>query len=95
MAENEQIISIDRQDSLRKELEAKLSAEIAKLDGKIENRITNQIFFGVLGILAVIIVSVLTYAVSQINITSGKMEELGKHIAVIETKIEVRETSKR
>ena len=76
MAENEQFGGT--LDSVRREL-----------DSKIENKVSHNSFYSVLGILVVIAGSVLAYMASQVGDLNDKNEDLAHRVTVLETKFGV------
>lgn len=101
MVDNQQIESHnDRLDSFRRDFDGKLD----KLDTKIENKVSNHVFYWVAGILITIVLAIFSITFLQINrfsdkieITNKRVDDANERLTIIETKagIETRSSQRR
>ena len=61
-----------------------------ELDGKIENRVTEKMFFWVIGVLVVIATGIFSFTFIQIGKIDDRTEGISKRTTIIETQIEER-----
>jgi hypothetical protein len=69
-------------DVIRKELDAKID----RLDVKIDNKVSNHVFYWVLGILISILVAGLTGVFAYINKISDKQNSMNERLIHVEAK---------
>lgn len=66
-----------------------------ELDAKIDNKLSVQIFIGLVAVFALIIVSAFGFAFIQIGNANGKLDDVIKRTTVIEIKLDERKNSPR